>query len=53
MDGKAGEPGASDQRNYPVRLTVQILKDPLLNSHGLSLSAQAPILVQDVNPGRV
>ncbi|XP_062333747.1 FERM and PDZ domain-containing protein 1 [Osmerus eperlanus] len=51
VDGRAGESGASDQRNYPVRLTVQILKDPLLNSHGLSLSPQIPILVQDVHPG--
>ncbi|XP_029602273.1 FERM and PDZ domain-containing protein 1 [Salmo trutta] len=54
VDGKAaagGESSGQDQKNnYPVRLTVQILRDPLLNTHGLTLTPQTPILVQDVTP---
>ncbi|XP_045568328.1 FERM and PDZ domain-containing protein 1 [Salmo salar] len=54
VDGKAaagGESSSQDQKNnYPVRLTVQILRDPLLNTHGLTLTPQTPILVQDVTP---
>ncbi|XP_045578584.1 FERM and PDZ domain-containing protein 3, partial [Salmo salar] len=46
-----GESSSQDQKNnYPVRLTVQILRDPLLNTHGLTLTPQTPILVQDVTP---
>ncbi|KAK2815639.1 hypothetical protein Q5P01_026106 [Channa striata] len=50
-DGKISESSGSDQRNYPFRLNVQIQRDPNLNSHGLTLSCQTPILVQDVTPG--
>ncbi|XP_036372512.1 FERM and PDZ domain-containing protein 1-like [Megalops cyprinoides] len=49
-DGKSGEVG-SDQRNFPIRVTVQILRDPLLDSHGFTISTQPPILVQDVTAG--
>lgn len=52
VDGKTGESGSSDQRNYPFRFNVQIQKDPDLNSHGLTLSSQIPILVQEVTTGR-
>ncbi|XP_043970985.1 FERM and PDZ domain-containing protein 1 [Gambusia affinis] len=51
VDGKTGEYGSSDQRNYPFRFNVQIQKDPDLNSHGLTLSSQIPILVQEVTTG--
>ncbi|KAA8594474.1 hypothetical protein FQN60_011609 [Etheostoma spectabile] len=51
VDGKSAESSGSDQRNYPFRFTVQIQRDPNLNSHGLTLSTQTPILVQDVTPG--
>ncbi|XP_032420054.1 FERM and PDZ domain-containing protein 1 isoform X2 [Xiphophorus hellerii] len=51
VDGKTGESGSSDQRNYPFRFNVQIQKDPDLNSHGLTLSSQIPILVQEVTTG--
>nr|XP_046192750.1 FERM and PDZ domain-containing protein 1-like [Oncorhynchus gorbuscha] len=54
VDGKAaagGESSGQDQKNsYPVRLTVQILRDPLLNTHGITLTPQTPILVQDITP---
>ncbi|TDH16410.1 hypothetical protein EPR50_G00020490 [Perca flavescens] len=51
VDGKSAESSGSDQRNYPFRFTVQIQRDPNLNSHGLTLSIQTPILVQEVTPG--
>ncbi|XP_059191635.1 FERM and PDZ domain-containing protein 1 [Centropristis striata] len=50
VDGKAADSG-SDQRNYPFRFIVQIQRDQNLLSHGLTLSSQSPILVQDVTPG--
>lgn len=50
-DGKAAESSRSDQRNYPFRFNVQIQRDPSLNSHGLTLTSQIPILVQEVTPG--
>ncbi|KAK2919435.1 uncharacterized protein [Channa argus] len=49
--GNTAESSGSDQRNYPFRLNVQIQREPNLNSHGLTLSCQTPILVQDVTPG--
>ncbi|MEQ2277484.1 hypothetical protein XENORESO_003440 [Xenotaenia resolanae] len=52
VDGKTGESSSSDQRNYPFRFNVQIQKDPDLSSHGLMLSTQIPIVVQEVTPGR-
>lgn len=50
-DGKAAECSLSDQRNYSFRFTVQIQRDPGLRSHGLTLTTQSPILVQDITPG--
>ncbi|TNN28986.1 FERM and PDZ domain-containing protein 1 [Liparis tanakae] len=47
-----GQPDGGDQRNYPFRFMVQIQRDAALNSHGLALSRQAPLLVQEVTPGR-
>ncbi|XP_034544769.1 FERM and PDZ domain-containing protein 1 [Notolabrus celidotus] len=51
VEGKSAESSGSDQRNYPFRFNVQISRDPSLNSHGLVLSSQIPILVQEVTPG--
>ncbi|CAJ1053286.1 FERM and PDZ domain-containing protein 1 [Xyrichtys novacula] len=51
VEGKSAESSGSDQRNYPFRFNVQIQRDPNLNSHGLILSSQTPILVQEVTPG--
>lgn len=50
-DGKTAESSGSDQRNYPFRFNVQIQRDHNINSHGLTLSSQTPILVQEVTPG--
>ncbi|XP_068445448.1 uncharacterized protein [Clinocottus analis] len=51
VDGQSAEGSGSDQRNYPFRFIVQIQRDLDLNSHGLTLSLQTPILVQEVTPG--
>ncbi|XP_029295394.1 FERM and PDZ domain-containing protein 1 [Cottoperca gobio] len=51
VDGKSAECSGSDQRNYPFRFILQIQRDPDLNSHGLTLSSQTPILVHEVTPG--
>ncbi|XP_071394704.1 FERM and PDZ domain-containing protein 1 [Centroberyx affinis] len=51
VDGKTAESSSSDQRNYPFRFNVQIQRDSNLNSHGLTLSSQTPILVQDITQG--
>ncbi|XP_056443285.1 FERM and PDZ domain-containing protein 1-like [Gadus chalcogrammus] len=50
VDGKSGEQ-AGDQRSYSFRFTVQIQRSSELNSHGLSLTSQTPILVQEVAAG--
>ncbi|XP_056264995.1 FERM and PDZ domain-containing protein 1 isoform X2 [Pseudoliparis swirei] len=47
----ADGPDGGDQRNYPFRFIVQIQRDPALNSHGLALTLQTPLLVQEVTPG--
>ncbi|XP_071359498.1 uncharacterized protein [Trachinotus anak] len=51
VDGKTAECSGSDQRNYPFRFNIQIQLDETLNSHGLTLSTQIPIVVQEVTPG--
>ncbi|XP_070684291.1 uncharacterized protein [Pempheris klunzingeri] len=51
VDGKTAESSGSDQRNYPFRFNIQIQRDPNLNSHGLTLSSESPLLVQEVTPG--
>lgn len=50
-DGRAGESSQSDPRNYSFRFNVQIQRDPELLSHGLTLTSQSPILVQDITSG--
>ncbi|XP_037546376.1 FERM and PDZ domain-containing protein 1 [Nematolebias whitei] len=50
-DRTAAESSGSDQRNYPFRFNVQIQRDPDLNCHGLILSSQTPILVQEITAG--
>ncbi|XP_077460886.1 FERM and PDZ domain-containing protein 1 [Stigmatopora argus] len=47
----AAESISTDGRNYPFRLNVLIQQDPKLKSHGLTLSSQTPILVQEVTQG--
>ncbi|KAG9347178.1 hypothetical protein JZ751_006105 [Albula glossodonta] len=48
-DGRSGGLGGSSQHNFPVRVTVQILHDSLLESHGFTISDQHPLLVKDVS----
>ncbi|XP_061109016.1 FERM and PDZ domain-containing protein 1-like [Conger conger] len=45
-----GASGSAPQ-STPVRVTVQILRDPLLESHGFSVSEQPPLQVRDVTSG--
>ncbi|XP_061535977.1 FERM and PDZ domain-containing protein 1 isoform X1 [Phycodurus eques] len=51
IDGRPAESISTDQRNFPFRLNVLIQQDPKLKSHGLTLSSQTPILVQEVTQG--
>ncbi|XP_058497632.1 FERM and PDZ domain-containing protein 1 [Solea solea] len=51
VNGKTAESSGSDQRNYPFRFNVQIQRDAAFNAHGLTLSSQTPIIVQEVTPG--
>ncbi|XP_077427798.1 FERM and PDZ domain-containing protein 1 [Vanacampus margaritifer] len=51
IDGRPTESISTDQRNYPFRLNVLIQQDPKLKSHGLTLSSETPILVQEVTQG--
>ncbi|CDQ98844.1 unnamed protein product [Oncorhynchus mykiss] len=41
-DGRSNRSGSVTSQNFPVRLTVQIVRDPVLDSsgHGFSLSKQ-------------
>ncbi|XP_064874653.1 LOW QUALITY PROTEIN: uncharacterized protein LOC115129152 [Oncorhynchus nerka] len=52
-DGRSNRSGSVTSQNFPVRLTVQIVRDPVLDSsgHGFSLSKQHPLLVRDVAAG--
>ncbi|XP_051939161.1 FERM and PDZ domain-containing protein 1 isoform X1 [Hippocampus zosterae] len=51
IDGRLAESFSTERRNYPFRLNVLIQKDPKLKTHGLTLSSQPPILVQEVTQG--
>ncbi|KAJ8015386.1 hypothetical protein DPEC_G00025590 [Dallia pectoralis] len=52
-DGRSNRSGSVSSQNFPVRLTVQIVRDPVLDSggHGFTLSKQHPLLVRDVATG--
>ncbi|XP_064200425.1 FERM and PDZ domain-containing protein 1-like isoform X2 [Anguilla rostrata] len=50
-DGKSGGAGCCGQQSVAVRVTVQILRDPLLESHGFSVSDRPPLQVRDVTSG--
>nr|XP_061791917.1 FERM and PDZ domain-containing protein 1-like [Nerophis lumbriciformis] len=51
IDGRPEEYMSTDGRNNPFRLNVLIQQDPKHKSHGLTLSSQTPILVQEVTQG--
>ncbi|KAJ8385152.1 hypothetical protein AAFF_G00192030 [Aldrovandia affinis] len=50
-DGRSGGPSGSGLQNVPIRVTVQIQHDSVLESHGFSVSDQHPLLVRDVMAG--
>ncbi|XP_064875721.1 FERM and PDZ domain-containing protein 1-like isoform X2 [Oncorhynchus nerka] len=52
-DGRTNRSASVSSQNFPVRLTVQIVRDPVLDSrgHGFTLSKQHPLLVRDVATG--
>ncbi|XP_048852039.1 FERM and PDZ domain-containing protein 1 isoform X2 [Brienomyrus brachyistius] len=50
-DGASGDPANADLRSRPIRVMLQVARDPALGSHGFSLSTQMPLLVQEVTAG--
>ncbi|XP_023685357.2 FERM and PDZ domain-containing protein 1 isoform X1 [Paramormyrops kingsleyae] len=50
-DGASGDPAGADPRSRPIRVMLQVARDPVLGSHGFSLSTQMPLLVQEVTAG--
>ncbi|XP_067314205.1 FERM and PDZ domain-containing protein 1 isoform X2 [Pseudorasbora parva] len=51
LGGRRSRSGDSGRLNFPVKVTVEVIRDAVLDSHGFSLSAQHPLLVRDVTPG--
>uniref|UniRef100_A0A8C1DNC5 FERM and PDZ domain containing 1b n=1 Tax=Cyprinus carpio carpio TaxID=630221 RepID=A0A8C1DNC5_CYPCA len=51
LGGRRMRSGDSGQQNFPVKVTVEVIRDAVLDSHGFSLSSQHPLLVRDVTPG--
>ncbi|KAJ8382655.1 hypothetical protein SKAU_G00034330, partial [Synaphobranchus kaupii] len=50
-EARSGGASGCGQQSTPIRVTVQILRDPLLESHGFKVSDQAPLQVRDVASG--
>ncbi|XP_029917576.1 FERM and PDZ domain-containing protein 1 isoform X2 [Myripristis murdjan] len=53
-DGRSQRSNSLSNQNFQVKLTVQITRDPVLDSsggHGFTLSATTPLLVRDVATG--
>ncbi|KAG5270445.1 hypothetical protein AALO_G00192710 [Alosa alosa] len=51
LDGKSERSSSSGQQNFPVKVTVEIIRDEVLDSHGFSISTKQPLLVRDVIAG--
>ncbi|XP_056625922.1 FERM and PDZ domain-containing protein 4 [Triplophysa dalaica] len=51
LGGRRFRSGESGQQNFPVKVTVEVIRDAVLDSHGFTLSTQHPLLVRDVTPG--
>ncbi|XP_052430664.1 uncharacterized protein LOC127971589 [Carassius gibelio] len=51
LGGRRSRSGDSGQQNFPVKVTVEVIRDTVLDSHGFTLSSQHPLLVRDVTPG--
>ncbi|KAK5864831.1 hypothetical protein PBY51_016042 [Eleginops maclovinus] len=53
-DGRSQRSNSLSNQNYVAKLTLQITRDPVLDSstgHGFILTTNAPLLVRDVAPG--
>ncbi|XP_053086950.1 FERM and PDZ domain-containing protein 1 isoform X1 [Pangasianodon hypophthalmus] len=50
-DGRGTDASPQEQRNCPVRVTVQIPLDPDLKSHGFTVSTHTPAQVEEVVAG--
>ncbi|KAG7329258.1 hypothetical protein KOW79_007432 [Hemibagrus wyckioides] len=50
-DRKLGRSDDGGQQHFPVKETVEVIRDAVLDSHGFTLSTQLPLLVRDVIPG--
>ncbi|XP_036424521.1 uncharacterized protein frmpd1b [Colossoma macropomum] len=50
-DRKSSRSEDSGQQHFPVKETVEVIRDAVLDSHGFTLSTQLPLLVRDVTPG--
>ncbi|XP_026873200.2 FERM and PDZ domain-containing protein 1 isoform X1 [Electrophorus electricus] len=50
-DRKSGRSEDGGQQHFPVKETVEVIRDAVLDSHGFTLSTQLPLLVRDVIPG--
>ncbi|KAI5105221.1 FERM and PDZ domain-containing protein 1 [Silurus meridionalis] len=50
-DRKSGRSDDGGQHHFPVKETVEVIRDAVLDSHGFTLSTQLPLLVRDVIPG--
>ncbi|XP_060740971.1 FERM and PDZ domain-containing protein 1 isoform X1 [Tachysurus vachellii] len=50
-DRKLGRSDDGGQQHFPVKATVEVIRDAVLDSHGFTLSTQLPLLVRDVIPG--
>ncbi|XP_033827646.1 FERM and PDZ domain-containing protein 1 [Periophthalmus magnuspinnatus] len=48
---KPSQSSVPEQRSYGFRFSIQIQRDPGFCSHGLTLSSNTPIVVQDITPG--
>ncbi|XP_066506172.1 FERM and PDZ domain-containing protein 1 [Hoplias malabaricus] len=50
-DRKSSRLDDCSQQHFPVKETVEVIRDAVLDSHGFTLSTQLPLLVRDVTPG--
>ncbi|CAN9514967.1 unnamed protein product [Ophioblennius macclurei] len=53
-DGRSQRSNSLSNQNFQAKLTLQITRDPVLDSstgHGFALTRNAPLLVRDVAPG--
>ncbi|XP_028816489.1 FERM and PDZ domain-containing protein 1 isoform X2 [Denticeps clupeoides] len=51
LDGKSDQSDGAGQQNFPVKVTVEVIRNAGLDSHGFTLSSQHPLRVRDVIAG--